>query len=185
VSKIALIDADVIAYVVGYASQRPIWYFKVDGKLKRAKAGMSKRDILPRFKEGTVEFIKKEINADDEMLAKHKLKLVMKRILDSVGTDRYEAFLTKSNDATQYRKHLAKTLEYKGNRKNLEKPVHHAMLRDVLVKKYGAVEVNYYEADDILAVRHTELKGKSILCTIDKDLKQVAGTFYDIKQNRS
>lgn len=181
-NKIALIDADVLAYMVGFASQRSVHYFKMEGKLIRAKAGLSKTDILSITEGKSIEFIKKDIDPDPDHLTLHKLRLVIKSILENCGTKSYEAYLTKSDDSTQFRKNIAKTLEYKGNRKNMERPFHYALLRDTLQSKYEANLINYYEADDILAIRHTTLTDTSILCTIDKDLKQVPGTFYDIKR---
>lgn len=181
-NKIALIDADTLVYIVGFASQRPIHYFKMGGKIIKAKPGLTKTDILSKTEGMNIEFVKKDIDPDPEHLAKHKLRLVMKGILDECGTPNYEAYLTKSNDKTQFRVALAKTLEYKGNRKNMVKPVHYELLRNILQSKYGAKVINYYEADDALSIRHATLTDKSILCTIDKDLKQVPGLFYDIKK---
>lgn len=181
-SKVAIIDSDCLVYIVGFASERPVHYFKdKSGKSFRAKPGMSKKGVIQS--KGEVEFIKKEVDADEQSLARHKMRLVVKRILDRCETADYRMYLTASNDDTQFRKHLAKTLVYKDNRKNMVRPVHYSYLRELLVDEYGAKIVNYYEADDVVAMEHTKHGTDSILCTIDKDLKQVPGLYYDIRQD--
>lgn len=180
-SRIALIDGDTIAYICGFASQRNIHIFKANNKLLKGKPGKCKRDILLDFPEA--EFVDVKVDLDDESLARHKLKLIMERILRRCETDEYKSFLTKSGDTTQFRNKIATIQPYKGNRKNSIKPLHHEYLRHLLATKYNSTVVNYYEADDLLAINHTELGKKSILCSIDKDLRQVPGLNYDIKRD--
>jgi 5'-3' exonuclease len=74
-----------------------------------------------------------------------------------------------------FRFDIAKKKPYKGNRKEENKPWHYknftVYLRDVL----GAIEVTGIEADDQLAIDHTRSQGTTILCSRDKDLRQVPG----------
>jgi hypothetical protein len=76
-----------------------------------------------------------------------------------------------------FRFDIAKKKPYKGTRKE-NKPWHYdnltVYLRDVL----GAQEVSILEADDRLAIDHLSSQGSTVLCSRDKDLKQVPGWFY-------
>lgn len=84
-----------------------------------------------------------------------------------------------------FREDIAVTAPYKGNRKGTEKPVHYHLLREYLVKAWGAIVSNGIEADDMLAIRSTELGYDSIIITLDKDLDQVVGWHYNfVKKNK-
>jgi 5'-3' exonuclease len=48
-----------------------------------------------------------------------------------------------------------------------------------LLEHWGAEVAWGQEADDALAIRHRELPESSIICTIDKDLKQIPGKHYN------
>jgi len=103
-------------------------------------------------------------------------------IFESVTTSMpcaWEVYLTGSNN---FRNKIATLQEYKGNRKLTAKPQHYEACRDRAIKKHRAVVINDMEADDELAIRSEELlaMGKTpVLVTIDKDLKQVGGWYYD------
>lgn len=87
----------------------------------------------------------------------------------------FEFYLTGK---TNFRNDIAVTRPYKGNRKS-EKPVHLQALRDYLVDEYGAVVSEGNEADDMMAIRQTELGDDSIIISLDKDLDMVKGWHYN------
>lgn len=87
----------------------------------------------------------------------------------------FEFYLTGK---TNFRNDIAVTRTYKGNRKS-EKPVHLQALRNHLVEVWGAVVSEGNEADDILAIRQTELGDDSIIISLDKDLDMVKGWHYN------
>mgnify|MGYP000987882485 FL=1 len=103
-------------------------------------------------------------------------------LFDLPNTQTWELFLTgKSNVRYEY----AVTAEYKGNRKGTEKPTHYHLLREYLVSSWDALVVEGMEADDMLAIRATELGDDSIIVTLDKDLDQVSGWHYNfVKKNK-
>jgi len=103
-------------------------------------------------------------------------------LFDLPNTQTWELFLTgKSNFRYEY----AVTAEYKGNRKGTEKPTHYHLLREYLVSSWDALVVEGMEADDMLAIRATELGDDSIIVTLDKDLDQVSGWHYNfVKKNK-
>lgn len=93
----------------------------------------------------------------------------------------FEFYLTGTSN---YRNDIAVTRPYKGNRKS-EKPVHLQALRNHLVDVWGAVVSDGNEADDMLAIRQTELGEGSIIISLDKDLDMVEGWHYNfVKRDR-
>ena len=78
-----------------------------------------------------------------------------------------------------FRYEVAKSREYKGNRKQL-KPHYYNYLKKYLVAKWNAIIVDGMEADDALTIEQTKrLKQRdTIICSRDKDLKQCPGYHY-------
>lgn len=103
-------------------------------------------------------------------------------LMYQVDCDDYEGFLTWDSQSN-YRVKLAVTQPYKGNRKS-PKPQHYDFLRNYLADSWGFHKVVGQEADDSMAQYATRLGDSSIICTIDKDLDQVAGWHYNFVQHR-
>jgi len=97
-------------------------------------------------------------------------------LLDLPQVQTWELHLTGK---TNFRNDYAVTTPYKGNRKGTEKPVHYQLLREYLCTAWSATVNEGIEADDMLAIRQTELGDDSIIVTLDKDLNQVAGWHYN------
>jgi DNA polymerase-1 len=72
---------------------------------------------------------------------------------------------------------------YKGNRRGVRKPILLRALKDHLTDKWGAQTKPLLEADDVLGIWSTwpKLKGKKIVISLDKDLRQIPGWFWDTK----
>jgi len=97
-------------------------------------------------------------------------------MFDLVDCDGHELFLTgKSN----FRHEIAVTAPYKGNRKDAKKPKHLPLLREYLQMAWGATVSEGEEADDVIAIRATELGDDSIIVSTDKDFNQVPGWHYN------
>jgi len=102
---------------------------------------------------------------------------LMKRILETTGATSYECFISGSNNF-RYRIYP----DYKANRKGKPDPQYRAEANAYLVTEYGGKVTDGYEADDaigISATRHAD----SIICSIDKDLKQIPGNHYNWRKN--
>lgn len=99
-----------------------------------------------------------------------RIELIMKR----TGCTDYEFYLTGKNN---FRHDIATIAPYKGNRKQ-DKPYHLQNLRNYLEFAYDAKVVHGMEADDMLAVRQTELGEVSVIVSRDKDLRMVEGWHY-------
>ena len=67
------------------------------------------------------------------------------------------------------------------NRKQKRKPLILKALREYLVKEWNAIILPNLEADDVMGIVATKPRKneKIILCSIDKDLRQVPGTLYN------
>lgn len=76
-----------------------------------------------------------------------------------------------------FRYDLAVTKPYKAQRK-VNKPWHFDNITMYLKDILNAIEVTGIEADDALAIDHVKSDTSTILCTRDKDLRQVPGWFY-------
>ena len=97
---------------------------------------------------------------------------------------------TNADDATIYltegptfRFDIAKTKPYKGNRVE-NKPWHHVNLTAYMKTMLGLQVVTKIEADDAMAIEHIASDGTTIICSRDKDLKQVPGWFYSWELGR-
>lgn len=97
-------------------------------------------------------------------------------LFDLLDYEETEIFLTGD---TNFRHAVAVTAPYKGNRKDVRKPKHLPLLRDYLVKAWGATISDGQEADDEIAIRATELGSECIIVSIDKDFMQVPGWHYN------
>ena len=96
-------------------------------------------------------------------------------------TDYYVLYLTGKGN---FRKEYAVTAEYKGNRKDKEKPVHIQALRQHLIDKWAAVVTEGEEADDAIAIAGTTHGDKAIMVSLDKDFDQIPGWHYNFVKKR-
>lgn len=155
--KVILIDGDVVSY---RAACSPIREF----------AG----------NEWSGEWVKRP---PTEQEANDKLDELIEEILEGVtgwftSETPYEVFITGKGN---FRYDVAVTAPYKGNRTNLEKPEWLSSVRDGLRDRWGAITSVDEEADDLLAIRATELGPEGfVLASTDKDMLQIPGEHYNI-----
>lgn len=76
-----------------------------------------------------------------------------------------------------FRIERAKLRAYKGTRKS-EKPLLYNSIRAHLIVEWGAFVAIGCEADDEMAMEQTRRPDSTVICTRDKDLRQVAGFHY-------
>lgn len=88
----------------------------------------------------------------------------------------FEVFLTGSGN---FRYDIEDT--YKANRSDKERPVHLGAIRDHLVENWGAVVSSGEEADDLIAIRATELGPNAVIASVDKDFLQVPCKHYNTR----
>lgn len=103
-------------------------------------------------------------------------------LMSQLDLNNWEVFLTGKGN---FRNEIAVTIPYKGNRKDVEKPGHLDILRNYLVTAWSAATSEGEEADDLIAIRATQLGDESIIVSLDKDFDQVQGWHYNfVKQKK-
>ena len=110
----------------------------------------------------------------DEGIMKARLRESINLILEAVEATEFKIYLTAENDPTAFRKRIYP--EYKANRIQ-PKPKHYSAIRAYLQEHYDAEVCTELEADDALGIHQTG--EHSVICSIDKDLKQIPGNHYN------
>lgn len=154
-----LTDADIVAYEAAFAGQ----YVEKDEET--GEVGELK--ILPFS------------------VVRNKIERMMYDLMDTLETP-LEPIMYLTGDHN-FREEIAKRKGYKDNRKDTEKPYHLANARNFIISRYNTYVSHGCEADDLLAISQTKYnrelaEGKTnvvpIICTRDKDLRQVPGWHY-------
>lgn len=127
----------------------------VDGDIVAYRAAFSTQDLFP-------EDARRKV--DDLMLY-----ILGETLVFHTPSD-YEVFLTGKGN---FRYDIAKAAPYKGNRKDVAKPIHLSLCRDYLVDKWGAIVSKGEEADDLIAIAATEYGPDTVVASIDKDMLQI------------
>jgi len=91
----------------------------------------------------------------------------------------YLGFLTGRSN---FRKEIAVTKPYKGNRKDLILPEHFYAIREYLVETWECKVTEFIEADDAMGICQSEMED-TIICSIDKDMLQIEGFHYNWNKN--
>ena len=132
----------------------------IDGDIIAYRAGFSSNDLEVKDAEDKVDALIDTVIEDTEF----------------IYTD-YQVYLTGKGN---YRFDIAKTIEYKGNRKDAPKPVHLKHIRDYLTDKYEAIVSKGEEADDLIAIAATQLEMNAVVASIDKDMLQIPCFHYNL-----
>lgn len=113
---------------------------------------------------------------EPEDVAILRADVMMRDILRESESDQYQCFLTGRNN---FRYELYPL--YKANRKDKPKPVHLEACRKYLVENWNAIISNGNEADDLIGIAATisDSMMDYIICSIDKDLKQIPGHHFN------
>ncbi len=127
------------------------------------------------------------IDSSDEEIALLRVEQLMQQIIHSVEANKYRCFLSPSKN---FRYDVYP--EYKANRRETVDPTHRKACKQYLFDQWNGEDFYGYEADDALAWTQSQLQydgtgfnqiEDSIICSIDKDLKQVPGRHYNfVKQ---
>jgi hypothetical protein len=162
---IALIDADILCYEIGFVSEQVS--YSIDGKhyetvTEAKKDGVQKEELTRHVYPIKWPFAKKMV--DDRI----------KGILEAVGADDYKCYLTGKGN---FRNDVATILKYKGTR-YAPKPYHYQNIWDHLVGKYNAEVITGMEADDAISIAQYQGDGQTVICSRDKDLRMVPGFHY-------
>lgn len=167
---VALHDADSMIYVVAHKFRVREESLPVFEELNAEEKAKLKEELIQQLYE----------SMDVKEVLDH-LDSFVKDILLKVGATEYLGFLGAREGSHTFRHDLAKTKPYKGNRGSSPhstkfwKPI----MVDHLIKKWGYVELFNIEADDACTIFQTIYGDESIICSPDKDLKQIKGWNYN------
>jgi len=177
-----LIDGDIIAYKAASIT---------DGRMYTIKGGNPevawkyKADVVAHCEDRSIPLDKIQISFFPEPIT-HATKIIqqlMSGIKSNLGT-RFPnvEMVTYLTGSTNYR--YAINPQYKASRNGLRKPENLAGCKQFLVDNYSATYDFGLEADDSLAIAATELgPGNCVICSIDKDLKQIPGLHYNFDKD--
>jgi hypothetical protein len=114
---------------------------------------------------------------ETEVIAKARMSAFVEELVTPSNISSIEGYLTGKGN---FRNEIAVTATYKGNRKDVAKPVHYQFLRDYLEKEWGFLMVTGQEADDAMGIKaYTMDDNDYIIMTIDKDLDMIKGWHYN------
>lgn len=154
--RTAIVDADIIAFRAAAGAQE--WTDWGDGSLDGARW---------------------TAQADGETARKH-IDISLEEIRDDLEADEVICCIT---DNVNWRQSVLPT--YKGNRKEVEKPILLPQAREYLREKYGAWQRPGLEGDDLLGILsglHERFPGEKVMVTIDKDMSTLPGLHYRLHQ---
>lgn len=104
-------------------------------------------------------------------IAIERLEHLMDKIVVNTKAERVKSYITGDNNF-RYKVNP----EYKGNRRDTIDPRWRQDLNEHMVVHWNAEVTNGYEADDALGMSQSD---DTIICSIDKDLKQIPGLHYN------
>lgn len=137
----------------------------IDGDILAYRAAFATQDKSPEDAEDKVEEL---------------IQYVLGETLVFPSPNDYFVFLTGKGN---FRFDIAKSHEYKGNRKSAEKPRYLAHVRSYLVDKHRAIISEGEEADDLIAKKATELGSTAVVASIDKDMLQLPCRHFNFVKN--
>lgn len=170
-----LLDGDIIAY----RSAAPCdgrGYAIVNDQGKVVFEERYKKEIMKVFTEeydAETHAIVPTKNPEPESYAIYNVDKMIEMILDRYPDVWMRTYLTGN---TNFRTQIYD--EYKGNRDNMERPVHLNACKQHLLNKYHAIMKDFHEADDLMGIEAMRLRslGRTyVIGTIDKDLDCVPG----------
>lgn len=211
---LALIDADIVTYKSGYASQHNV-HRVYCGEEKVEEFTEKKLATAYVEQHSTQErklFIETETEIEPLANCLHNVKEIIEKCVIKTKSNDYRCWLSPKKG--NFREEIAQTLPYKGNRWSPKrraqeyrkgkwrkwlietegtytyqpKPYHYDAIREYLVKRHAAKITEGQEADDALGIaqirafkgrKYEQKNCKSVICSIDKDLRMIPGMHYD------
>lgn len=191
-----LVDADPLVYRVGFSLEQRVWYtewvdvYPEGDQIHTAKfSSAASRDEFCRLLNLHPDEVAHQlvpVPTGDERIVygrvRQSLEDIEKNVAEYLATQgqeigEFRLFLTGKDN---FRDELATILKYKGNRDRSTRPFWYAEIREYLENRWGAEVVDGIEADDAVSILQWQGEaGSTIICTIDKDLENVPGHFYN------
>lgn len=108
----------------------------------------------------------------------HEVKRLITREIDTLKLKfkgEVEDLILFFSSPNNFRKTIRS--DYKGHR-NRKKPCGYTRAINWLREEYQVETIDHLEADDVLGIYSTNEPGKHIICSPDKDMKQIPGLLY-------
>lgn len=187
-----VVDADALVYACGFAVERTRYDVSVlrpDGTT--VETVKDSRDEVEAWlsdeSEDSVRQIDRVVDAEPLANALHLVNRTLtatdQYLTDQgVDFDRMELYITGKGN---FREGLATIKGYKANRDPTHRPYHYKSIRRYLKNRWGATEVQGYEADDAVAMIAYECDfdpARLIIAAVDKDLLTIPGRHYHLKK---
>lgn len=168
----ALIDGDIVVFKSGFAAERRQYVLEHPAH----KVFNYKKELLQYLKDEDIDdyeyYSERILSPVSHALS--NAKNIIKRIIEEIKPTDYVLYLSGKDN---FRRALSP--DYKANRKETHRPIYEDQIKEFIVKHYRGEIINKQEADDALGIEQTRLKGKSIICSIDKDLNMIPGWHYN------
>lgn len=180
-----LLDGDIVAYRAGFAAEKRIYH---DDRTHPKDGGASfhlKKEALIEVPENHLVWYRE---AEPVENALHNCSSLIETTIDyacnyfEVQREKvnYLTYLTGNAETPNFRMEIDK--EYKANRDPNHKPTHLGEIKVYLKAKHNGYLTEGCEADDFFGQACLTLRSKGltpVICTIDKDLQQIAGYHYN------
>lgn len=173
-AKLLLIDGDVIAYRAAFAAEKTRYLCEThEGLCTSAQSADEAKKLCGPT---GVIWSRKDVEPEDKaiFIADQMIRDILARFHDE-GFKKAVLFVSGVGN---FRHGIATRASYKGNRAGAVPPKHLVAVRRHLLSAWSGVLSSGEEADDLIGIWATENPG-SIVCSIDKDLKQLAGRHYN------
>ena len=113
---------------------------------------------------------------DEFWVARSRLDDMLDKILLDTGAKSFQVWLSDSA-TNNFRYGIYPG--YKANRIGKPRPKHLEALKEYAIQEWGARFAEGMEADDFLGIFQDEENPTTVICSIDKDLKQIPGKHYN------
>lgn len=89
-----------------------------------------------------------------------------------------------NDDIKNFRYEVAKTQPYKGNRIGMVKPRFFKELKQELINRKDSILVEGIEADDAMGIESSKAPTKTIIVSMDKDMRMIPGWKWEMDDTR-
>lgn len=171
-----LIDGDIVIYRAGFAADQTLYEVYVGNETAiPVFASTSMRDVKQWLADNKVtEYeISRSPAQKDISASLAGARDIIQGLYQKFHPKDVKLFIDGDRN---FREDVATFAKYKGNRDKSRRPQHYHEIREYLIKYHDAVCIEDHETDDELGLHQDS---NTIICSIDKDLKQIPGYHYN------
>lgn len=174
-SKRVILDLDIVCFSAACAAEKRFYLFRGQKHAYKEdvyKQAYGRTVVSKEEREQVNEEVEILVEAEPAAHARQNCRMLLQNLLDVCApVSSYVGYIT---GAGNFRYELATLQPYKGNRDSTTRPVHLEAVQEFLVEECNGEIVEGIEADDKIAVEYCKDPKGSVLCSQDKDFKQLA-----------